>query len=143
MKRFIIGVTVMVLSGCRSIAPMATPPALSATSGAPIIITADRYQTMAFTTWYDSTWKAVSSASFDDTHVYFISPDEDALILIAPTDHNTADIRPPAMSVDQTIRQESLALSDQFSIYLIASDELMNTYQAIFHQMADSVQIIE
>lgn len=122
---------------------MTTPPALIATAGAPITITDDRYQTETFATWYDATWKAVSSASFDETHVYFISPDEDALIVIAPPTHNTADSRPPALPSDQPIRRETVVLSDQLVIHLIAPETRLNAYQAIFQRMADSIQISE
>lgn len=143
MRWFILISVMLILAGCDSVAPMDNPSTLSATAGAPITITEDRYHTDSFSTWYDPSWKVVSSASFDVTHAYFISPDEDALILIASPTHNTDNIYPPAVPNDTSLAQQMVSLSDDLVIYLITTDDLLETYQAVFQRTADSVIINE
>lgn len=136
----IIGV-IVILAGCQQVVPMAEPAVLSATAGAPVVITQDRYQTQSFNTWYDATWTVVSSASFDEPHAYFISPAEDALILIAPITYHTDDIRPPALTPDVSLVQEMIVLGESFAIRLITTDQLIHIYQDIFQRMADDVVV--
>lgn len=144
MKSLIIGLMgLVILAGCNSVAPMTPSPVLSATAGAPVIITDDHYHAPTFSTWYDSTWKTVTSASFDEAHVYFISPDEDAVILIAPNTHPTDDIYPPAIPTDTPLNRQVIELSDGLSIYLITTDDLAEHYAKLWRLMAERVSITE
>jgi hypothetical protein len=91
----LVPLVLVLLVGCGQIAPMDTPPQLSATPGPPVVITADRYTTTAFSVWHPAGWRAVTSASFAEPSVVFISPDETAVIAVAVDGDDIAAVEPP------------------------------------------------
>jgi hypothetical protein len=137
LKRCVLCVGLAIaLGGCDSLAPMQSPPQLSATSGAPFTITQNQYTTTAFTTWIPSDWRVVSSPASAQPHVYLISPDEIAVIAVAVVADDIQDVLPP--SVDGEIRQ-TWVTADALSVLMVATDEGVTRYEAIFQRVVESL----
>lgn len=91
-------VLVVALSAC---IPAKTPPVLSSTPGAPVVVTDRLYQTTVFSVRYPTGWRVVTSAADAPVSVVFVAPDEVSTISLRvgaldsadlPGDHQT-DVR--------------------------------------------------
>lgn len=68
------------LAGC---VPAHTPPQLAATPGAAVIVSAQTYQTEAFSARYPAGWRVITSPSGEPPFVTFAAPDGCTVILLA------------------------------------------------------------
>ncbi len=127
------------LGGCASLAPMQSPPQLSATPGPAFIITADRYVTTAFTVWYPADWRVVSSPAFAEPHVYFISPDEQAVIALALDEDDIREALPPLTPGELRRAREIINGGDVVAL-MIAPEDGFDAYDAVFQRMIQSVE---
>ena len=73
----------LLISACSELAPVNEPAQLNATSGAPITITNEFYETEAFRLQYPDGWRVITSASELPPSVIFASPNEQTLIVIS------------------------------------------------------------
>lgn len=136
--RWLAGLLVVLLAGCASIAPVAVPPQLDATPGAPAVITRDSFQNDAFSAWYPAGWRVVTSASFVAPHAVFISPCERAVIGLAIDGDDIAAILPPALRDGDTPRRRRGEINGVV-ILLAATSSAFDIYTPVYMRMHDSV----
>lgn len=144
VKAFIAVYLVMLLSGCASLAPQTMRIDLDATPGPPVLVTDDRYTTVAFSVMYPAGWRAVSSAAFSEPYVVFVSPDEDVVIGVAVDAQDIAEIGPPNLPDDGTplIITNTVELADDSSVSVraVASPETTLAYGSLVAQLERSLR---
>lgn len=98
-------IVALLLAGCGSLVPAATPPHLAHTPGPPVMLTGSIYEAGAFSLRYPPDWRIVTGAAASPAWAAFVSPDEKAVLVFstAPLD----DVpRPPALAVDAPARTD-------------------------------------
>lgn len=122
---------IAVLSAC---VPTQTPPQLTFTPGAPIVITQHEVRTVDFVVDVPVDWRIVTAPAESASALTLVSPDEQALIYL------TSDLngRPPEFSVDggTMVRYES---KNAFMLgVLITRDETLDEFSVILEAIIDS-----
>jgi hypothetical protein len=80
--RFGVFLALFLLVGAACV-PATTPPQLGFTPGAPVVVTAGRIETEQFSVMRPDGWRVITSAADAPLTVIFVSPDDDALILLS------------------------------------------------------------
>ncbi len=129
---------VLVLAAC---VPATTPPQLDYTPGAPVVVTDGRYDAGAFTVARPDGWRVITSAADAPTTVIFVSPDDDALIMLAtegigePPRPNTDE---PLRDITQQIEQDGRTIA----VYGAAPAAAWQAFQRTFAATVASVCVL-
>lgn len=95
MRVALMWAALWLLAGC---VPATVPPQLSYTPGAPVTVTEREYSAGGFQVRYPRGWRVITSAADAPLSVIFVSPTDDALLMVS-----TAPIGedPPRPQVDE------------------------------------------
>lgn len=137
IRRRCITLFVLLVSGC---VPAITPPQLAHTPGAPVIVTANRYDAGAFSAVYPDGWRVITSPAGAAPSVIFASPDNCALIVLGvePVDVPTL---PACTDTDfMTETREIDAGNTRLYAGITAPADQWGTVRGVFEAVEESVR---
>lgn len=129
----------LVLSACTALAPAQTPPQLDNTPGPPVVVTWNTYAAPEFSTFYPAGWTVITSPATSQRWVVFISPDEQAVMVLALNRDDT-QVTPPVQGDSAPRRAErTVVLSGGQTLHaaLIAPPENWDSLWQLFERMVN------
>jgi hypothetical protein len=78
---------------CSACLPAKVPPHLSYTPGAAVVVAEGRVQFAGIYLRYPAGWRVITGAADSPVHLTFVSPQDDALIVIS----TSSEVKPPAL----------------------------------------------
>jgi hypothetical protein len=119
--------------------PVAKPPQLSFTPGAPFVVTDETFDTGVFRVSYPAGWRVITGQANAPTTVIFVAPGDAALMMLSlsPID------APPTLETGVAMRSETrtIALGDvEIEVYGTAPasewQAFTQTFEALFASLA-------
>jgi hypothetical protein len=118
--------------------PVKVPLQLAYTPGPSAIITEREYDAGLFKAQYPAGWRVITSAATSPPSVIFVSPDDDALIVLG-TDIGEA----PKPNVEGEIKSETrhLTIDNDLSLTAVlnASAEKWESFSTVFERVIESI----
>jgi hypothetical protein len=133
-------IILILATACGKLAPATVPAQLAQTPGPPVMISDGVYRSTAFEVAVPVDWEVVTSPAFSSPWVVFISPEEDAVIVVAVDEADT-DVMPPQPAGQTQYRVEPVRLDNGQTVYaaLITSAEHNDDYESMYNALQASL----
>jgi hypothetical protein len=132
---------ILALAACGRLAPANVPAQLEHTPGPPVVIADGFYHSVAFSLRVPPRWQIVTSPASSPPWVVFISPDADAVIIVAVDEKDTLNVQPPHVEGEQVRRVEAIELSDGSAVHavLVAGAAVVDAYAEVYRRVVESI----
>ena len=140
LKFGLTSISLAILAACGQLAPAVVPAQLSQTPGPPITVSNGVYHSTGFEVKMPVGWQIISSPAYSQPWVVFLSPEEDAVIVVAQDETDT-NVVPPIVDggLETILSQVELRNSTVIFAALATSQERASFYTPLYQLLQESI----